>query len=117
MTYVVQPIMHEGPAAPWIGTPIPHPHNVYLQTWYELGFVGAVLFTAFGTLMLARVAKLNSVQRPFVFALFAAAAVQIGFSYNLWQIWFMCLFGFAAAMCAQGVNILEKHQATGLVTR
>jgi hypothetical protein len=109
MTYVVQPIMHEGPAAPWIGMPIPHPHNVYLQTWYELGLVGAVLLAAFGTLMLAKVAELNSVQRPFVFALFAAAAVQIGFSYNLWQIWFMCLFGFAAAMCAQGVNILEKH--------
>ena len=110
MTYVTQPIMHEAPAAPWIGTPIPHPHNVYLQAWYELGFVGAVMLAAFGILLLAKIARLNSVQRPFVFALFAVAAVQIGFSYNQWQIWFMCLFGFAGAMCALGSNILE-HQS------
>ena len=112
MTYVIQPIMQEGPAAPWIGNPIPHPHNVYLQTWYELGFVGAALLAAFGILMLAKIARLNSVQRPFVFALFAVAAVQIGFSYNLWQIWFMCLFGFAVAMCALGINILENQSST-----
>jgi O-antigen ligase len=109
MTYVVQPIMHEGPAAPWINIPIPHPHNVYLQTWYELGLVGAALLATFGLLVLARIARLNSVQRPFVFALFAVAATQIGFSYSLWQIWFMCLFGFVAAMGATGINILENQ--------
>jgi O-antigen ligase len=112
MTYVTQPIMQEGPAAPWIGIPIPHPHNIYLQTWYELGLVGAALLAAFGILLLARIARLNSVQRPFVFALFGVAAVQIGFSYNLWQTWFMCLFGFAAAMSAQGINILQNQSST-----
>jgi hypothetical protein len=110
MTYVTQPIMHEGPAAPWIGTPIPHPHSVYLQIAYELGLIGSALLAAFGVMMLAKIARLDTVQRPFAFALFAAAAVQIGFSYNQWQIWFMCLFGFAAAMSSLGIN-MQQHQS------
>ena len=41
--------------------------------------------------------------------MFAGAAIQIGFSYSIWQIWFLCLFGFAAAMFALGQNILGNR--------
>jgi O-antigen ligase len=108
MTYVIRPRMHEVPlAAPdyWAGFPLTHPHNVYLQIWYELGLVGAALLTVFGLMVLRQICRLREAQRPFAFALFAASAAQIGFSYNLWQIWFMCLFGFAVAMFALGLNI------------
>jgi O-antigen ligase len=109
MTYDTTPVMHEAPAAvaSWAGhSTIPHPHNVYLQTWYELGFVGAVLLMVFGLLLLRNMARLDARSRSFGFALFTAAAVQIAFSYNTWQIWFMCLFGFAAAMFALGQSVL-----------
>lgn len=112
MTYVIRPNMQEiPPAAPsiFLGLPITHPHNVYLQIWYELGLVGAVLFTIFGIMVLREMARLGATQRPYAFALFAAAAIQIGFSYNIWQIWFMCLFGFAAAMFALGQNLLGRQ--------
>jgi O-antigen ligase len=109
MTYVIRPRMQETPlAAPsiFMGLPITHPHNVYLQVWYELGFVGATLLTVFGIMVLREIARLDAAQRPYAFALFAAAAIQIGFSYSIWQIWFLCLFGFAAAKFALGQNLL-----------
>ena len=104
MTYYIRPTMIEAPrgAPDWLGFPIPHPYNVYLQVWYELGLVGAVLLTAFGLLLLRQVGKLGKADRPFAYATFAATAAAISSSYNVWQIWFMCLFGFVAAMFALG---------------
>jgi hypothetical protein len=113
MTYVIRPSMQEIPlAAPpsFVGFPITHPHNVYLQIWYELGLVGAVLLTVFGIMVLREIARLGAAQRPYAFALFAAAAIQIGFSYSMWQVWFMCLIGFAAAMFGLGQNLLARQR-------
>jgi lipid-A-disaccharide synthase-like uncharacterized protein len=104
MTYHTEPLMHDVPSAvaSWTNLPITHPHNIYLQVWYELGLVGALVFAIFGIQMLAAASRLSASQRPYAFAMFSALATQIGFSYNLWQIWFMCLFGFTAAMFTVG---------------
>lgn len=114
MTYVSQPPMHEAPsAAPsWLGFPIPHPHNVYLQTWYELGVVGVLLLAGFGIALLKLIANAASSVRPFLYAVFAAAAVELSMSYNLWQVWFLCLFGFAAAMCALSAGLARTHSVS-----
>jgi O-antigen ligase len=96
--------------------PIPHPHNIYLQVWYELGFVGAALLTAFGLLLLRNVTQLPGPQRPFAYAMFAAAAVQIAFSYSMWQIWFMCLFSFGLAMFALGQSVLATAAGPSRIT-
>lgn len=109
MTYVSQPPLHEAPTAAqsWLGFPIPHPHNVYLQTWYELGAIGAGLLAAFGVALLRQINTVGGTVKPFLYATFSAAAVEIGMSYNSWQIWFMCLFGFAAAMCALSLSVVQ----------
>ncbi len=63
MTYETTPVMEEAPAAvaSWAGqATIPHPHNVYLQTWYELGLVGAVLLMLVGFLMLRNAGRLDA---------------------------------------------------------
>lgn len=107
MTYFTQPPLHEVPpgAQLWLGFPIPHPHNVYLQTWYELGLVGVVLLAGLGSAILTQIANVSPTARPCLYAVFAAAAVEIGVSYNFWQLWFLCLFGFTAAMCLLAVNL------------
>ena len=66
MTYVIRPVLTEVPAAAqkWIGFPIPHPHNLYLQAWYELGLVGAALLAAFGILLLGQMQRFGPAQRP-----------------------------------------------------
>jgi O-antigen ligase len=113
MTHEIQPAMLEIPnaAAPvLIGAGIAHPHNVYLQVWYELGFVGAALMTAFGLLVLHQIRGMGAA-RPYGYALFTTAAAAISFSYNLWQIWFMCLFGFAFALFQLGRNVLDNQRS------
>jgi O-antigen ligase len=100
MTYVLKPVLHELPTTvPALGVyAIPHPHNVYLQVWFELGLVGALLFLATGLCCLTKIARARVPEGPYAFALFAASATLIGSSYGMWQIWFMCQFAFIVAL-------------------
>jgi O-antigen ligase len=118
MTYTIRPPLQAPPAeGPWMANvPIPHPHNIYLQVWYELGFIGAALLTTFGLLLLRTIRQLPGPQRPFAYATFAVAAVQIGFSYSVWQIWFMCLFSFGLAMFVLGQNVLAASAGPNRIT-
>lgn len=65
-----------------------HPHNVYLQIWYELGIIGAVAFAALGLSLLWRASRLPSACVPFALVHFAVCATVITPSYGLWQNWF-----------------------------
>lgn len=73
-----------------------HPHNAYLQIWYELGAVGAGLFLAAGLSIMTSLSKLLPHQRPYMYATAAATTVMLFASYGLWQVWFIGLLGFAA---------------------
>ena len=65
MTYVLKPLLHEVPAsANWTGYAIPHPHNVYLQVWFELGLVGVLLLLISGLCSLTRIAHLRLLSVP-----------------------------------------------------
>jgi len=100
MTYVLKPLLQEAPrnAPSFAGYGIPHPHNVYLQVWFELGLIGALLFLVTGIACLVMIARLKAAERPYAFGLFASGAILIDSSYNIWQFWFMCLFAFAFAL-------------------
>lgn len=65
-----------------------HPHNIYLQIWYELGIVGALAFAMFGFSLLVRIASLLPPVYPVALAHFAAMMTVIMPSYGLWQNWF-----------------------------
>ncbi len=111
MTYAIHPKQSEIPlgAAPeLLGAGMAHPHNAYLQVWYELGFAGAVLLAAFGLIVLHEIRNMGPA-RSYGFALFTTAAAAISFSYSLWQIWFMCLFGFVFALFQVGRNIIDNQ--------
>ena len=73
-----------------------HPHNAYLQIWYELGAVGTGLFLAAGLSIMTSLSKLQPHQRPYMYATAAATTVMLFASYGLWQVWFIGLLGFAA---------------------
>lgn len=80
-----------------------HAHNLYLQTWYELGFVGAMLLLAIGVALLVRLARLDARSQPFAAAMFGSTALLVMFSYGMWQYWFMELFALAAVAFATGL--------------
>lgn len=82
-----------------------HPHNVYLQVWFEFGAVGAALMLAAGLATLAGLARLSPHQRPSLYATAGAAAVMIFSSYGLWQIWFVGMLAFSAIACAIAIKV------------
>jgi O-antigen ligase len=83
----------------------PHTHNVYLQTWYELGAIGAALLCAFGLLLLRAISQLPPAARPAALATFVAAMLTGAFSWGLWQAWFLAAFAVTALSGALAVEI------------
>jgi len=94
-----------------------HSHNIYLQIWYELGGLGALLACACGLTLLAGITRLPDASRPYAFATFAACASYAGFAWGLWQPWYMASFAVAAMLmliCAGATgaaNALAPGQA------
>ena len=82
-----------------------HAHSVYLQTWYELGLVGAALLTLFGLSILNAIRSLVRAVQPYAYATFASAAAVAASSYGMWQIWFMALFGFCVVLFSLGRSV------------
>jgi O-antigen ligase len=76
----------------------PHAHNVYLQTWFELGAVGAALLTLLGLSILERIRLLSDRIAPFAQATFTSAMVMAAASYGMWQAWFLAMFAQCAVM-------------------
>lgn len=77
-----------------------HAHNVYLQTWFELGAVGAALLAVAGLAILGALRRVGPAAEPYALATFAAAATMMSSSYGMWQSWYLALFGFAAVALA-----------------
>lgn len=79
-----------------VGHPGWHSHNMFLQTWYELGAVGAMFLLAAGLLVLSAIRKQPPYARPFVYASFASVCVVAGVGYGMWQSWLLACFGWTA---------------------
>lgn len=77
-----------------------HSHNIFMQTWYELGAVGAVLLLIVGLLLLHRLSRLPDRHQPYAWAGFTAAVITGAFNWGMWQTWFMAAFGIWAVLTA-----------------
>jgi O-antigen ligase len=86
-----------------------HAHNAFLQVWYELGAVGAVIFAWIGLAALAIIARATPAIQPYLLAQFAVIAGMIGFSYSIWQLWFQGAIGLSIAGVMLGHKLLTKE--------
>ena len=75
-----------------------HAHNIYLQTWFELGAIGALLLSIVGVAVLGLIRRLDDAVQPYALATFACGAVIGAASYGMWQIWYMAMYGMAFAL-------------------
>ena len=92
-----------------------HSHSVYLQTWFELGLVGATLLTLLGLAILQAIRALAVPLQRYAYATFASAAIMAASSYGMWQIWFIAMFGLCAALFALGAELnSERDRARNL---
>ncbi|MCW2245766.1 O-antigen ligase [Azospirillum fermentarium] len=81
-----------------------HPHNAFLQVWFELGAAGAVLATALLLLVLRAVGRLAAGDQPLALALYAAGLTLSSMAYGLWQAWWMAALMAAALLTALAVR-------------
>ena len=73
-----------------------HQHDIFLQTWYEMGGLGALVLCATGLVALWRLRKLPDPVRGYGLAAFASTMGMISTSYGLWQEWFQASIAISA---------------------
>ncbi len=82
-----------------------HAHNAYLQTWFELGAIGAVFLAGLGLAVLWSIWMLPGNMQPYALATFATAAVTAGLSWGMWQTWFMAFFALGFGLMALAARL------------
>jgi hypothetical protein len=113
MTYVLGPAYNKDPAREEAGFHVKvsrHAHNVFLQTWFELGAIGALLLTICGLAVISGIGKQREAAQPFVLATFASAMTMMAASYGIWQAWYLALFGMVALACAIGSSVYLRSR-------
>ena len=73
-----------------------HQHDIFLQTWYEMGGLGAVVLCGAGLIALWRLRRLPDQVRGYGLATFASAMGMVSTSYGLWQEWFEASIAISA---------------------
>ncbi len=86
-----------------------HPHNAFLQVWFELGAVGAALAAALLLLVLRAAGRLPAADRPFALALYAAGLTLSSTAYGIWQAWWMAALMGAALLTALAVRTPRRR--------
>ena len=85
----------------WTGQ---HGHNIYIQTWYELGLVGAALLLGIGLLILSWLRQIARPSQDFAGTTFVCASVMCASSFGMWQAWFIALCMMVVVMVALAVR-------------
>ena len=94
-----------------------HSHNIFMQTWYELGAIGAVLLLAIGLCTIAVLSRLPRADQALAFASFVAAVLIGSFSWGIWQTWFLAAYGIWAVLLAVACEGSRRQaRQTGIVT-
>lgn len=73
-----------------------HAHNIFVQIWFELGAIGALIFFVSGVMAWRTIGRLPRTVQPFALA-GATSAMCIGaLTWGFWQEWYLSLFALAA---------------------
>jgi O-antigen ligase len=86
-----------------------HSHNIFMQTWYELGAVGAILLFAVGVSAIATLSRLPKPDQPLAFAGFVSIATIGAFSWGMWQTWFIACYGIWAVVLGIALEGSRRH--------
>ncbi|MCP4936639.1 MAG: O-antigen ligase family protein [bacterium] len=81
-----------------------HNHNAFLQTWYELGAVGAAFLLVIGLLTLRAIDRIKLERRPFAYAMFTSFSIAAAFGYGMWQSWLLAAYGWGVILLLIGLQ-------------
>ena len=86
-----------------------HAHNLFLQSWYELGLVGALLVAIAGAAVVLRMLRLPRQAQPFAAAAFTMFAVIGAFAWGMWQTWLICAVGLLALYLLMAASLYRTR--------
>ena len=107
----MKPTAKKPPGFPIEIRPGQHSHNVFMQTWYELGAIGALLLLAAGLALLREIVRGPPMAARYGLAAFTAAAVIGAFSWGLWQAWFLASFAVGALLMVIATRLAAPGDA------
>ena len=85
----------------FVHQPAPHPHNVFIELWVELGIPGLILGLAFAALTLRKIEHMPPQFMPYATGAWAAAFCLSLVAYDFWTdslFTTFALIGFAFAL-------------------
>ena len=85
-----------------------HAHNIFLQSWYELGLVGAGLVMLLGLAVLKRIATLPSELQPYGHAVFASVLVFASLAWGMWQTWLLAGYALTVVYLLLAVRFARE---------
>lgn len=88
-----------------------HAHNLFLQTWFELGLIGVAFLIALGLLVLRRIARMPETIRPFANAQFAAFVAVAAFAWGMWQSWLLAGYALTTLYLLLAERLLRDGTA------
>lgn len=89
-----------------------HAHNIYLQIWYELGAIGALLLCGAGLAAIQALSRLPPAVLPAAAATMTSAVVMGASSWGLWQAWFLGAFAMSGMLLLLGIRLSSTRPTT-----
>ena len=88
-----------------------HAHDVFLQSWYEMGAIGVLLAAIAGAFVVLRIGLLPWLAQPYGAASFMAVLAIAAFAWSMWQTWFMCAIGLVPILLRMASEAVAKGRA------
>ena len=88
-----------------------HAHDLFLQTWYELGAVGAILIALAGAVVILRVSLLPPETQAFATAHFAVFMSIAAFAWGMWQTWLIFAVGLSVVYLRAAISAAQRQEA------
>jgi hypothetical protein len=88
-----------------------HAHDLYLQTWYELGVLGVILVAWAGAATALDIYLLPSAAQAFAATTFFVCLAIETFAWSMWQPWLMCAVSLLAIYVRVASDTCEDDRA------
>ncbi len=88
-----------------------HAHDIFLQSWYEIGAIGVLLAAIAGALVTLRIGLLPWFAQPYGAACFMVVLGIAAFAWSIWQTWFMCAIGLVPILLRMASEAVAKGRA------
>src|SRR5262249_14853478 len=90
-----------------------HAHDLFLQTWYELGVAGVVLIALAGAAVVLQTSLLPSAARPYAAATFTFFMGIAAFAWDMWQTWLIFAVVLTLLYLTAAATNLERSNQNG----